>query len=477
MKSHNPLTYSIFSLSVVLFQAGCAAVGPNYQSPQAQDLKLAANWQAPVPKPNGSANQAQLKEWWGSFNDPLLSDLIDKAQANNPNIAAAAARIDGARANLKGAGAGQLPSVNASSSLQRQAPQSGPISTAATLGVDAGWEIDLFGAVRRGVNSAQAQFQAREYEWHDARISIAAEVASLYVALKACEASLQIQQLEVQSQSKTLELSELKVKAGFAAPTESNLLRASLSNSRNALTATQSECATLANTLGFVTGVASNDITQRSNANAGIYPKPSVFSVASLPAQLLTQRPDILAAERLLASASEEIGVAAANRYPRLTLSGNLGWGSAQLLGRTNSGLTWGFGPSLSLPIFDNGRNKAAQDGAQARFVEVQALMQLKLQSAVRDVQDALIRLDAAQSRETTASSAVVDFDAFFKAADTRWKVGVGSLLELEEARRLAANARLAQIRLEQDRLTQAINLYKALGGGWTANPTIGAKS
>jgi outer membrane protein, multidrug efflux system len=462
-------------LLTVQLLGGCAAVGPTYEAPQAKDFNLASQWQAPVPKTDATALN-NLKDWWASFNDPLLLDLISKAQTNNPNIAAAAARIDGARASLKAAGASQLPSVNGNVGLQRQAQLNSPIATVGQIGVDAGWEIDLFGSVRRGVNSAQAQLQAREFDWHDARTSIAAEVASLYIALKACEASLQIQQLEVQSQAKTLELSELKVKAGFSAPTEANLLRASLTNSRNQLTASQSECASIVNALAFLTGVGNADISSRSAANLGVYPKPNLFAVETIPAQLLTRRPDIAAAERSLAAASEEIGVAAANRYPRLTLSGNLGWGTGLALGRTNSGLTWGFGPNLSIPIFDSGRLAAVQDAAQARFVETQALMQLKLQAAVREVQDALIRYDAAKAREASAAGAVADFEAFYKAAETRWKVGVGSLLELEEARRLAANARAAQIRLEQERLTQAINLYKALGGGWTPNTSLGAK-
>jgi outer membrane protein, multidrug efflux system len=469
------MIFPLRSLAAVFVLSGCAAVGPTYQAPTAQDLKIREAWQAPLPKTSGE-NLKDLTQWWASFNDPVLSTLIDQAQRNSPNIASAAARIDGARAALKGAGGSRLPSVSAASSLQRQAPTAGPIVTALQLGLDAGWEIDLFGAVQRGVNSAQAQLQAREYEWHDARVSIAAEVASLYVALKSCEASQQIQQLDVGSQSKTLELSELKVKAGFAAPVESNLLRASLANSRNSLTATQAECATIINSLAFITGLTNENIAQRSGESAGTFPKPGLFSVNSIPANLLMQRPDILAAERSLASASEEIGVATANRYPRLTLSGNLGWGSARSFGQTQSGLSWGFGPAISLPIFDNGRLAAAQDGAKARYAEVQAITQLKLQNAVREVQEALIRLDAAREREASAASAVADFEAFYKAADTRWKVGVGSLLELEEARRLSANARAAQIRLEQDRLTQAINLYKALGGGWSPNQSTGAQ-
>lgn len=276
-----------------------------------------------------------------------------------------------------------------------------------------------------------------------------------------------MQQIDLQSQTKTLELTALKVKAGFSAPADAALLRAQVANSRNQLTSSQAECSQLVNTLASLSGLPSSEIQQQSGQRPGQMPKPSVFAVQTLPADLLVRRPDIVAMEKSLAAAWEQIGIAQANQKPRLRISGNLALGMGRAAGQTYEGINWGFGPSLSLPLFDGGQRQAAVDASRSRFEEVLALTRLKLQDAITETQEAMILLESAQSREANAQRAVVDFEAFFRAAETRWQVGVGSLLELEEARRLAAGAKVALVRLEQDRLTQTIALYKALGGGW----------
>ncbi len=449
--------------------SACTTLGPNYQEPSGQDLKVTSQWQAEFNRlsVNPKADSMVFNQWWSSFNDPHLFDLINSAYTNNPTIAAAFARIQTARSNLKSASAGGQPQVGATAGIQRQSALNSPVLTAAQVGVEAGWEIDLFGSVKRGTAAAQAQLESSQADLHATRISLAAEIANLYLALKTCEANVQVQQLDVVSQTKTLDLTQLKVKAGFSAPADVSLLRASLANSRNQLTGLQSDCSLLVNSIALLTGFDNKTIANRSLQTAGQIPKPAVFAVTSLPAQLLTMRPDVRSLERQLAASSEQIGIAQANQYPRLSLSGNLGFGSTRLLGGTTDDLTWGFGPSITLPLFNGGRSAAALDGARSRYAEVQAQMQLKLQSAVSEVQESMIRVQAAQAREGNAQTAVADFEAFYKAAETRWSVGVGTLLELEEARRLAANAKLALLRLEQERVSQLINLYRALGGGW----------
>lgn len=453
---------------------GCATIGPSYTEPTAQQLKVKDQWQAPLA---AGADAVAMNQWWSSFNDSLLLDLINSAHANNPTISAALARIDSARTSLRIATNSGQPNVNASTSLQRQSTLGSPIITAAQIGVDAGWEIDLFGAVKRSSTAAQAQLESSQADFHASRLSLASEVANLYIALKTCEANLQVQQVDVSSQVKTLDLTQLKVKAGFSAPADASLLRASVANSRNQLTSLDAECRLLINTLGLLTGLDNQSIQTNSLASNGKLPKPAIFAVTSLPAQLIAMRPDVRSLERLLAASSEQIGIAQANQYPRITLSGTIGLGSTRAMGATTDGLSWGFGPAISLPLFDGGRRAAAVDLAKARFSETQALVQTKLQSAISEVQEAMIRLNAAQARENNAQAAVADFEAFYKAADTRWSVGVGSLLELEEARRLAAGAKVALLRLEQERITQLINLYKSLGGGWDQQLAISSNT
>ncbi len=199
--------------------------------------------------------------------------------------------------------------------------------------------------------------------------------------------------------------------------------------------------------------------------------------MTSLPAQTLAQRADLAALERELAALAADVGVAQANRKPRLTLSGNIGWGALRFGGlnggETGSGLAWGFGPVLNLPIFDAGRRKASADAARARYSELSAQYQFKARMAVREVEEAMLRLDAAGQRQAHAEAAIKDFQAYLAAAETRYRVGVGNLIELQDARRQTIAAQLNLIQLRRERNLQWIALYKTLGGGWDGNVQV----
>ncbi len=479
--SMRPLATIAFVLITAFSLPACASYGERISSPteaqSKEDLSKSVKpaWETLSParnawiEPQGATKPSEdLSQWWKSFNDPLLSRILEATQTNNPSLTAAVARIETAKANLRAAQSGAWPRVDVSTSAQAAKQPASPRVTNIGLGLEAGWEVDLFGAIRRGEVAAGALVEASRAEYRDVLLSLNASVATLYVALKACEQNLQIQQLELNSQKTTLDLTELKVKAGLSAPAEASLLRASVANSQNGLTALELECDLLVNTLSTISQLPGNSIKEDSKRNFGQLPKPASFKVQSLPLSLLQQRPDLIALERQLIAVSEQIGIARANQLPRLRLGGNLTFGASRAAGVSTEGLGWGFGPSLSLPLFDGGQRAAAVDAAQARRAEVLAAAQMKLQAAVSEVQEAIFRIDAASQRSANADRAAAEFEAFFKAAQTRWQVGVGSLLELEEARRLAANAKVAQIRLEQDRLTQWINLYRAIGGGWS---------
>jgi outer membrane protein, multidrug efflux system len=465
------------AIAVALLASGCASLvqpGPKYEPPSLEPKNGNTLWTANLPTATDNSVR-DLKTWWASFNDAALSALLEAAQTNNPTLAAATARIDQARANLKLAGVSSQPVIGVNTSLNRSGSAGKPIVTNASLGVDAGWEIDLFGAVKRGQASANARLQSSQADWHDARVTLAADVAQNYLNLRACQLSSTLLAQDVTSQTKTLELTNLKVSAGFSAPADATLLRASLANARNQLTANVFDCAVWINSISYLTGLSVDAINEQTKASVGVIPKPAQFIVEQIPASVLKQRPDIQSAERQLAAASEDIGVAIAEQYPKLSLNGNIGLGATRLLGINSNGLNWGFGPSLTLPIFDGGRVAAGIDSSKARYAEQQALTGLKIFGAVREVQEALLRLDSANQREANAVKASSDFEAFFKAAQTRWNVGVGSLLELEEARRLAVNAKSALIQLERERVAQWINLYKAVGGGWSSNESVGS--
>jgi outer membrane protein TolC len=189
--------------------------------------------------------------------------------------------------------------------------------------------------------------------------------------------------------------------------------------------------------------------------------------VNPVPAELLSQRPDLAAAERDLAAAMSDIGVAMADRLPRLRLTGSVGYLSFSSPGITSRGREWNWGPALSLPIFDAGKRAAEVRGARARYDEALATYQGQVRRAVREVEESLVRLDSASRREADANAALQGYQQFLRAAEARVKVGAGSLSELEEARRAVVAAQGVAVGVSRDRLSNWIALYKAVGGGW----------
>ena len=192
--------------------------------------------------------------------------------------------------------------------------------------------------------------------------------------------------------------------------------------------------------------------------------------IASLPADTLTQRPDVFSAEREVAAASAEIGTAHAERYPRLSLSGAIGQSRVRAGGLTSTLDTWSIGPlALTLPLFDGGRRAANVDAAVARYEEAAALYRARVRQAVREVEEALIKLQSTAARGQDARLAVEGYRASFTGTEARFKSGLGSLFELEDARRTLLSAETGLLSLQRERALAWVALYRAAGGGWTA--------
>jgi outer membrane protein TolC len=215
--------------------------------------------------------------------------------------------------------------------------------------------------------------------------------------------------------------------------------------------------------------VPEGELRAQLDARASRLPEPRAFAIESLPAQWLMQRPDLAALEREVLAASGEVSAAQADRYPRLSLAGSISTVAARTGSGRVAGTHWSIGPALSLPLFDAGRRAATVDAAQARYAEARARYEQRVRTAVREVEQALVRLDAATRREADAQAAALGFRQFFDAAQARWGVGAGSLLDLEQARRNALTAAAGLVSVQHERVAAWISLYKAVGGGWSA--------
>jgi NodT family efflux transporter outer membrane factor (OMF) lipoprotein len=457
------------SLCLPLLLAACAA--PHTLPPVAALAPPA--WHAPMPH-GGSV--ADLSQWWQQ-RDPILAQLIESAQLASPSLAAARARIEEARATRVAAGASLLPTLDATASVSRSSAQPPlPMGTTSQAGFQSAWEIDLFGAGRLARNAAQSRLEGAEAGWHEARVSVAAETANLYYAQRTCEQLLAIALSDASSRTETARLADLSMRAGFTAPAVAALAGASAAEAAARTTQQEAQCETGIKAVVALTALPEPELRRKLAAPVESA-NEAMPAIASLPAQVLSQRPDVFAAEREVAAASAEAGSAQAQRFPRLSLTGSVGGANFRSGGTDTQLSTWSIGPlAMTLPIFDGGRRAANVDAAQARYEAAAAAYRASVRQAVREVEEALLNLQSTAARSDDVRKAVAGYRSSFEATEARYKGGLASLVELEEARRnrLAAENTLAL--LERERRAAWVALYRAAGGGWTPPAAAAAR-
>ncbi|WP_295958391.1 efflux transporter outer membrane subunit [Rhodoferax sp.] len=446
-----------------LWLMGCAIAPP----PTHVAAQAPAQWQAPLPH---RGQLGDLSSWWTRLNDPLLVQLIEAAQNVSPSVASAASRIAQARASTVGADAALGPSVNTTVNASRSATK--PLSPAATLvqgDLQAAWEIDLFGTQRAALNAAQARQQGAQALWHDARVSVAAEVANQYVNVRACALLRGLAGEDARSRQETARLSGLSTRAGFTAPAVDALARASAAEANNRLNQQLTQCDLYLKAMVALTALPEAELAQKLATAPAPSAQIAIFSIASIPAQALAQRPDVFSAERDVAATSFDVGNAQGQRYPSLSLNGSIGAMRYRSTAGNDDFASWSIGPlTVSLPVFDGGQQNANIDAAQARYTEAVALYQAKVRQAVREVEEALVNLRSSDDRMADTQTAAAGYQASYDATQARYKAGVASLPELEDARRTALAADTNVIALQRERLLAWVALYRAVGGGWS---------
>ncbi|MBE7367390.1 efflux transporter outer membrane subunit [Ramlibacter pallidus] len=457
------LSRTLAAAAGLLWLAGCAVPRP----PAAASTEAPPRWHAPLPH---AGTLADLRQWWQQFNDPLLVDLVEAAQTVNPNVATAGARIAEARAARVAARAALLPALDGNASVSRGNAQQGvpTVATIAQTGLQLAWELDVFGGRTAQADAARARLAGSEAGWHEARVAVAAETALSYLDLRTCERQLAVTRNDARSRAETARLTQLSADAGFTAPAVAAQARASAAEGSARSTQQQAQCDLTVKALVALTGLAEPALRQRL---AAPWAEPTGFALLAMPAvpaRLLAQRPDVFAAERAVEAASAEVGVARADRFPRVSLGGQISTGWIRAGGQTNDAQTWTIGPlALTVPVFDAGRRAAAEDAAQARYEEAVALYAARVRQAVREVEEALVNLESARERSEDARIAVEGYRASFAANEALYRSGLGSLIELEDQRRVALAAETALVSLQRERVAAWIALYRALGGGW----------
>ena len=454
------------------------SVGPDYQRPTTpapsayRDADNLGSWKTAAP-----ADTTARGEWWKLFADSALDVLESRALTANQDLRAAAARVEQARAAAGIARSGYWPQLAVSPSVTRErtsgttenvAPDT--LTTTYRAPLIASWELDLFGRVRRLSESARADADASAATFESVRLALTAEVAATYFSLHGLDHELALVRDTASLRRKALDLVNARLKSGAAGELDVARAETELASADADAAALANRRAALQNALAVLVGAPASEF-ELSALNSQLSTVPTIPS--GLPAELLERRPDIAAAERTLASANARIGVAKAAFFPAISLTGGAGFASGDIDRLFNSdSRAWSIGPSLYLPIFQGGRNRANLERSRAAYDESVALFRQRVLIAFREVQDALTATHLLAEQSSAQDRALVAARRAASLAQTRYDAGYVSYLEVIDAQRTSLATERASAQLAALRLNTGVALIKALGGGWQATPS-----
>ncbi len=486
-----PARYAVIKPLVLVLAAsvlaGCAVVGPNYQRPApALDAGFV---NAGTGSTNSQPVAPDIAQFWRGFNDPQLDTLIERALASNGDVRVAQARLQEARANLTGADALAEPGVGFSGDATRavrpitqQPGTTRGARTGSTFDTSfiANWELDLFGRLRRGSEASSALVDAGMAGIGAAQTSVAAEVARNYLELRGLQQRLAVTQASLLNQRESRRITQARVDVGRG--TQLDLARANtlVATTEAALPLLQSGIERSVFALATLAAQSPRDLLGRLSSATPL-PGLPVTDLSALPlgtpAQWLMRRPDLIAAERELAAATAQIGVATADLFPRLSLTGLLGLNAAVLgnLARAES-LRYSLGAGLSWTPFDAGGIRARIAASEARAQASLARYDQAVASALEETEGALSRYTRSAERATRLALAVSSAQEASQLAGLRFNAGVSDFGVVLDAEREVLSARDQLVQAEVATATALVAVYRALGGGWTAAmPSVAA--
>lgn len=470
-----PASFLIASCGLVLLLAGCAS--PSMRAPVALDLPEV--WRAPLPH---GGSTAALRDWWKEFPDPILASLIERAQATNPNLQVAAAKHRQARALVQQARANLLPQlgVSVTSSRGKNLNNVTGVSTQSDAQFDASWEIDLFGGKRAEAEEQAAQADAALSDWHAARVTLAADVATAYVNLRLAQAREEVAVLDGMLAAQLAAWGGLQQAAGLMNASEVALMRTDASLAASRRSTERAEAQVALQELALLLGVPAASLAAELDAPAlpatwasprRLLPEVPAFTVQTLPAGLLAQRPDVAAAhQRWLAAVAHHRSVDA-RRYPQLSLGALAGEARLRVGAESTVSSLWSITPSLTLPLFDGGARRAQSQSALAEADETAAALQAKWQAAVAEVEESLERMAATDDRQRKAESVAHEWRGIAQRTVLQAQAGLSNGPERAASQRNALTAHGDLLTAQADQAQAWFRLYRSLGGGWSADP------
>ena len=477
----------IRKLLPLLALAGCAA-GPDYVAP---NLPVPPRF---VEAAGGTAVSADPAQWWTRFNDAELNRLVTRALSGNLDLATAKSRIAGARAQERQARAAFLPALNGRAGANRiDFSKNAGISSLASsfggggagtppgqgiagpgkgittfsIGIDASWEIDLFGGIQRGVEGTRARTAAAEWNVRDVAVSVAAEVASDYLTLRSLQSQIAIARAELARQQATLKLVSARRAAGLVAELPERQQSLQLSNAAATLPQLEARARDEIHALGVLAGDAPGSLIVELDPAAALPALPPAVP-AGLPSDLLRRRPDIRAAERQLAAATADGGVAAADLYPKFNLMGMAELISTSLVTLfARNSIQTAPSAAVTLPFFDGGRRRGVIAERRAAADEATIAYKEAVLVAVQDVEDALADYNAELRRNVELRRGVVTAERATRLAQATFAAGLSDFTPVLDSQRAVLANRNTLAQSDATLLIDLTRLYKALGGGW----------
>ena len=461
-----------FAALPLLLLVSCAAVGPDYRAPTAEELRVPAAWNAQNAGAGTNPSSAALAVWWQQLKDPLLSNLIEQALHDSPNMRIAQARLREARARRNLASSNRFPTVIASASGSRawssRETGSGAARSLYDAAFDARWEPDVFGGVRRGLEAAEADLAASAADLRATQVSLAAEIALNYVELRSFQARLDIARANLATQAETLQLTEWRAQAGLTSVLDVEQARTNLETTRAQIPVLENSLAETQNRLAILLGTAPGTLNESLGTPGSIPAVPRQLEIG-IPADTLRQRPDLRAAERRLAAETARIGQQTAARYPGFFLDGSIGL-EALTIGALTSGTaaTRQIAAGIAATVFDAGRIR--EQIAIQTAIQEQALRNYEsaVLTALEDVENALVALATSEQRGAALASAVTSARNAAQLARQRYAAGITDFQTVLDTERTALATEDNLKSNEAEHTSALIQLYKALGGGWS---------
>jgi len=460
-----------------LATVSACSVGPDYHPRSATDLGVPDIWSVPA-----DAQAEDLRQWWTGFNDPLLTRLVEQASSANLDIAQAIARLRQAREALVVSRADLFPTISGSAGYNRTEDVKGggatvtlPDGTVTTTGgggrnsysagLDASYQLDIFGGVRRSIEASRAQYEASGFDYATVLLSVQSEVARNYVLARAYQAQLDNARASLAIQDDNLEIAGFRVQAGLVSSVDREQARASRAQTAAAIPQIEQQYNAAVSRIAVLTGQAPGALKPLLAEPGAIPAGPEAIGLG-IPADLLRRRPDLRSAERSLAMYTARIGVSKAQLFPRLSISGSLDANSSDFSSLFDT-ITGGLFAGLSQTIFNAGALGAQVRSARAAADGAFAAYKSTVLTALEDTENASVALRSAIEREKQYAIAYDAADASALLARSQYQSGLTDFTTLNTQETALISARNGLVQARADKAAALIALYAALGGGW----------